>query len=43
MSKGIKNKGNGEYLMGRNSNDADLCVPTVIRERERKAVGQGDQ
>jgi len=35
MSKGLKNKGNGEYLQGRNSREADLGIPTVLREKER--------
>jgi cell division protein FtsZ len=36
MSKGLRNKGNGEYLLGRNSREADLGIPTVLRERERQ-------
>jgi cell division protein FtsZ len=44
MSKGIKKKpdGNGDYLMGRNSREADLCVPTILREGEKKLVSQGE-
>ena len=43
MSKGVaKKNGGGDYLMGRNSREADLCVPTVIRERDQQNVGQGD-
>ena len=41
MSKGLRSKGNGEYLLGRNSREADLGIPTVIRERER-LHGQAD-
>ncbi len=42
MSKGLRGgKGNGEYLLGRNSREADLGIPTVIRERER-LHGQAD-
>jgi cell division protein FtsZ len=40
MSKGIRNDGN--FLMGRNSKEADLCVPTVLREKETKMAGQGE-
>jgi cell division protein FtsZ len=42
MSKGIRKKTENNYLMGRNSKEADLCVPTVLREKDRKLVGQGD-
>jgi cell division protein FtsZ len=43
MSKGVKKRAQNEYLMGRNSAELDLCIPTVIRERERKkAVGEGE-
>ncbi len=46
MSKGIKKGSENEYLLVRNSKESDLCVPTIIREREtsksRKAVGQGE-
>ena len=42
MSKGIRKKTEGNYLMGRNSREADLCVPTVLREKDKKLVGQGD-
>ena len=40
MSKGIKKGSNGDYLLGRNSKEADLCVPTILREKEKKVVGQ---
>jgi cell division protein FtsZ len=42
MSRGIRKKSDGEYLMGRNSTEADLCVPTILRESEKKLVGQGE-
>jgi len=42
MSKGIRKKTEGNYLMGRNSREADLCVPTVLREKDKKLVGQAD-
>ncbi len=43
LGKGIRKKnGNGEYLMARNSQEADLCVPTVIRERDKKLAGQNE-
>jgi len=42
MSKGLKKRPGGEYLMGRNSKEADLCVPTIFRERDKKLVGQGE-
>jgi cell division protein FtsZ len=41
MSKGLRSKGNGEYLLGRNSREAELGIPTVLRERER-LHGQAD-
>jgi hypothetical protein len=34
------NKGPGDFLVGRNSKEADLNVPTVIREK--KYLQQGD-
>ncbi len=34
------NKGPGEFLVGRNSKEADLNVPTVLREK--KYLQQGD-
>jgi cell division protein FtsZ len=42
MSKGIRKKAEASYLMGRNSREADLCVPTVLREKDKKLVGQGE-
>ncbi len=42
MSKGIRKKTEGNYLMGRNSREADLCVPTVLREKDNKLAGEGD-
>ena len=42
MGKGIRQKSNGDYLMGRNTDDGDLCVPTVLRENEKKLVGQSE-
>ncbi len=42
MSKGIRKKTENNYLMGRNSREADLCVPTVLREKDKRVVGQGD-
>jgi hypothetical protein len=41
MSKGLRSKGSGDYLLGRNSREADLGIPTVLRERER-LHGQAD-
>ena len=41
MSKGLRNKGSGDYLLGRNSREADLGIPTILRERER-LHGQAD-
>ena len=41
MSKGIRSRASGEYLLGRNSRDADLCVPTFLRDKE-KLAGQGE-
>jgi cell division protein FtsZ len=41
MSKGIRTRDNGEYLLGRNSDSSDLCIPTIIRERE-KLIGQSE-
>lgn len=42
MGKGIRKKTEGNYLMGRNSREADLCVPTVLREKDNKLAGEGD-
>ncbi len=41
MSRGLRSKGSGDYLLGRNSREADLGIPTVLRERER-LHGQAD-
>jgi cell division protein FtsZ len=41
MSRGLRNRSPGEYLLGRNSREADLVIPTVIREKE-KLAGQGE-
>ncbi|RPJ05153.1 MAG: cell division protein FtsZ, partial [Spirochaetaceae bacterium] len=38
MGEGLKNKNSGEYLLGRNSKEADLWVPTILRNK--KAMGQ---
>ena len=43
MSKGIRKGSNGDYLMGRNSAEADLCVPTILREKDKKVAGQGNE
>ena len=43
MSKGIRKESNGEYLMGRNSTEADLCVPTILREKDKKVAGQENE
>ena len=43
MSKGIRKGSNGDYLMGRNSTEADLCVPTILREKDKKVAGQGNE
>jgi cell division protein FtsZ len=43
MSKGIRKKTENNYLMGRNSREADLCVPTVLREKDKRLVEQGDK
>jgi len=34
ISQGIRKKNQGEYLLGRNSKEADLCVPTVLRDKK---------
>jgi cell division protein FtsZ len=34
IGKGINKKGQGEYLLGRNSNDIDLFVPTILRDKK---------
>jgi cell division protein FtsZ len=41
MSKGIRSRAAGDYLSGRNSREADLVIPTVLREKE-KLAGQGE-
>ena len=42
MSKGIRSRTPGDYLLGRNSREADLVIPTVLREKERLAdQGEG--
>ena len=38
MSKATTHKGHEDFLMGRNSREADLSVPTVLREK--RIVGQ---
>jgi cell division protein FtsZ len=40
MSKGIKNKANNDYLLGRNSKETDLWVPTILRNK--RAMGQNE-
>jgi len=42
MSKGIRQKSEGDYLMGRNTKEADLCVPTILRESEKRLVKQNE-
>ncbi len=40
MSKGIGKTGSGGFLMGRNSGENDLNVPTILREK--KVIGKKD-
>ncbi len=40
LSEGIRNKTGNDYLLGRNSKEADLWVPAILRNK--KAAGQGD-
>ena len=40
MRKGVAAKGGGDFLLGRNSREEDLNVPTVLREK--KYLHQGD-
>lgn len=40
MRKGVSGKSPGDFLLGRNSKEADLNVPTIIREK--KHMNQGD-
>ena len=40
MSKGIKNKTNNDYLLGRNSKETELWVPTILRNK--RAMGQNE-
>jgi cell division protein FtsZ len=37
MKEGIYRKPPNEYLMGRNSGDADLGIPTILRDKQSKA------
>jgi cell division protein FtsZ len=34
IGKGVNKKGQAEYLLGRNSNDIDLFVPTILRDKK---------
>ncbi len=40
MSKGIKSKSGNDYLLGRNSGENELWVPTILRNK--RAMGQND-
>jgi cell division protein FtsZ len=40
MSKGIKSKSGNDYLLGRNSSENELWVPTILRNK--RAMGQND-
>jgi cell division protein FtsZ len=40
MSEGVRNKTGSDYLLGRNSKEAELWVPAILRNK--KAAGQGD-
>ncbi|MBN2352003.1 MAG: cell division protein FtsZ [Spirochaetales bacterium] len=40
LSEGIRNKTGNDYLLGRNSKEADLWVPAILRNK--KAAGQAD-
>jgi len=42
MSKGVFKRSADEYLMGRNSSETDLHIPTVLRDR-RRAGGEDDK
>jgi cell division protein FtsZ len=41
IGKGIHKKGQGEYLLERNSKDSDLFIPTVLRDKKIMG-GQGE-
>ncbi len=34
IGKGMNKKGQGDYLLGRNSEDVDLFVPTILRDKK---------
>ncbi len=40
MSKGISNKSQNDYLLGRNSKETELWVPTILRNK--RAMGQNE-
>ncbi|MBN1524439.1 MAG: cell division protein FtsZ [Spirochaetales bacterium] len=40
LNEGLQNKNTGEYLLGRNSKEAELWVPTILRNK--KAIGQAE-
>jgi cell division protein FtsZ len=40
LSEGIRQKTGSDYLLGRNSKEADLWVPAILRNK--KAAGEGD-
>jgi cell division protein FtsZ len=40
LSEGIRNKTGNDYLLGRNSKEADLWVPAILRNK--KAAGQNE-
>ncbi len=40
MSKGIKSKAGNDYLLGRNSTETELWVPTILRNK--RAMGRND-
>jgi cell division protein FtsZ len=41
MREGIISRTPKEYLLGRNSEEADLGIPTVLRDRPAEGAGQG--
>jgi len=41
MREGIVSRTPKEYLLGRNSEEADLGIPTVLRDKPAEGAGQG--
>jgi cell division protein FtsZ len=41
VAPGAVQKGSGEFLVGRNSREADLNVPTILREKKLLRQGEG--